>query len=401
MDDDDVQDTSVLADDGIAAKHSTAPSTNAATPGTSTKPSSEISTEQNIPAEMAPPKPPRPTTESQKNEMILQEAFPSVDAAVIRAVLRASGGKPEPAFNALLEMTDPNAVRNEPEDVPPPQPPRPRGREQMSQVEADELYARQLAEHYDNVGEYEARTSSRNRSSRHNHDLMDDEREHSFMDDDLPVIRENLRKGFLDTQTKVNSWITNLRKRIEDTFDESEENTQTPGQPIRREGEPSRRSGDYDRYDADPQLLGDDLAGMKLSADGSAQGRPMVNSGIHRPPPPSTSPRLGSGRRVGFKDEPEEINMYDASPSVPPKDTTSNNTKASKWKPLSSVEPSPITDHDPFSLGDSDDEKEANKDKPKDAKTDDAERLKKAAAEAMADALVGETQDGPRVEKKS
>lgn len=165
-------------------------------------------------------------------------------------------------------MTDPNAVRNEPEDVPPPQPPRPRGREQMSQVEADELYARQLAEHYDNVGEYEARTSSRNRSSRHNHDLMDDEREHSFMDDDLPVIRENLRKGFLDTQTKVNSWITNLRKRIEDTFDESEENTQTPGQPIRRQGEPSRRSGDYDRYDADPQLLGDDLAGMKLSADG-------------------------------------------------------------------------------------------------------------------------------------
>lgn len=102
MDDDDVQDTSVLADDGTAAKHSSAPSTNAATPGTSTKPSSEISTEQNIPAEMAPPKPPRPTTESQKNELILQEAFPSVDAAVIRAVLRASGGKPEPAFNALL-----------------------------------------------------------------------------------------------------------------------------------------------------------------------------------------------------------------------------------------------------------------------------------------------------------
>jgi len=139
----------------------------------------------------------------------------------------------------------------------------------MSQVEADELYARQLAEHYDNVGAYEARTSNRSRGQ---HNLDDDDREHSFIDDDLPVIRENLRKGFIETQTKVNGWITNLRKKIEDGFDETEENTQRQGSPFRRPGEASRRSGDYDRYDADPQVLSDDFAGMKFSADGSECG---------------------------------------------------------------------------------------------------------------------------------
>lgn len=49
-----------------------------------------------------PPKPPRPMTEAQKNQIILKEAFPTVDDGVIKAVLSASGGRVEPAFNALL-----------------------------------------------------------------------------------------------------------------------------------------------------------------------------------------------------------------------------------------------------------------------------------------------------------
>lgn len=49
-----------------------------------------------------PPKPPRPMTEAQKNQIILKEAFPTVEDSVIKAVLSASGGRVEPAFNALL-----------------------------------------------------------------------------------------------------------------------------------------------------------------------------------------------------------------------------------------------------------------------------------------------------------
>lgn len=53
-------------------------------------------------SEAPPPPPPRPLTEAQKNELILKEAFPSVEIGVIKAVLRASRGQVEPAFHALL-----------------------------------------------------------------------------------------------------------------------------------------------------------------------------------------------------------------------------------------------------------------------------------------------------------
>lgn len=97
MDDDDVQETSVIAEDG-----------NTATPVKSPTPSSnppkpvQVEDEPAPETETAPTKPPRPLTEAQKNEMILKEAFPSVEQGVIKAVLRASGGNVEPAFNALL-----------------------------------------------------------------------------------------------------------------------------------------------------------------------------------------------------------------------------------------------------------------------------------------------------------
>lgn len=167
-------------------------------------------------------------------------------------------------------MTDPDAAKLEPaEEVPPPQPPRPQGRRELSQLEADELYARQLAEQYDNVGAYERRTSNNQTGGQRSaQNVREEDRDYNFMEDELPVIRENLRKGFLETQTKVNGWITGFRKKLEESFDESNDGPEGPAQPLRRQGEPGRRSGDYDRYDADPQVLGDDFANIRLNADG-------------------------------------------------------------------------------------------------------------------------------------
>lgn len=405
LDDDDIQETGLISEEGTTT--TTGPST------TTTAKPMQASVEEEGPK--PPPKPQRPSTETQTNELILKEAFPTVDDGVIKAVLRASGGKVEPAFNALLEMTDPDAAKNEPaEAAPPPQPPRPTGqRAQMSQLEADELYARQLAEHYNNVGAYEARTSSRNPDGRprpraqQGQQGYGDDREHSFLDDDLPVIRDNLRKGFEETQKQVNGWITNIRKKLEENFDESDQGGSSQqgyqGQQQQQHGQyarqgPGRRSGDYHNYDADPQVLSDDFAGMKFSSDGTPVNK--QSSGVYRPPP-SGSPAPGSGRRVGFKEETDEINMYDSSPKVPPKDTPSSGAKTSKWQPLSSIDPSPIGDNDPFSLGDSEDEKDTKdtKEKPKDDKSDESERLKQAAAEAMADSLVDSTKDDAAAKK--
>ena len=89
--------------------------------------------------------------------------------------------------------------------------------------------------------------------------------------DDLPVIRDNIRKGFIETQSKVNSFINNLKKRIDG--DDEEGSLRPPARTAtgyssgqtqqqyggRRSGDVGRRSGDRDRYDADPQVIGDDF----------------------------------------------------------------------------------------------------------------------------------------------
>ncbi|PGH15820.1 hypothetical protein AJ79_02201 [Helicocarpus griseus UAMH5409] len=338
-----------------------------------------------------PPKPPRPLSPMQQAESTLKEAFPSIDAAVIKAVLVASNGNVERSFHALLGMSDPNAQV----DVPPAKPPRPPQKDSPTQrqLEADEMYARQLAEHYSGAGrarrhpdsawDHEPHLPRQSRDTGLKPNELYNDREHNFFDDDLPIIRENIRKGFLETQSKVNTWVQNFKKKLEG--DEEDEYGNTPPRPAqgyaqgygesqtyrtRRSGE-GRRSGDRERYDADPQVLSDDFSALELrdtEAQPPRSTRPLANPDLFKPSSPSPD-----RRKVSFQEgPPEEINTGSNKPS---------SNKSSKWQPLSAVEPSPVGDHDPFSLGDSDDEKEA---KNKDNKSDEAERVKAATAEAMA-----------------
>jgi hypothetical protein len=180
---------------------------------------------------------------------------------------------PNPLLIITIAMTDPDAVR---EPTPPPQPPRPTaqyvGSTPQTQLEADEQYARQLAEHYGGGEPYGPDTGSRdvgNQQSRFAPNQTYEER--SFLDDDLPVIKENLRKGFIETQNRVNGWITNLKKRMDgDGEDVSpQQGYSSPGSDpyrSRRSGD-GRQSSDYNRYDADPELLSDDFAGIQMKSD--------------------------------------------------------------------------------------------------------------------------------------
>jgi hypothetical protein len=52
-----------------------------------------------------PAMPPRPISPKDEAKRTLKEAFPNVDENVIEAVLVASGGQIEPAFNALLGIS--------------------------------------------------------------------------------------------------------------------------------------------------------------------------------------------------------------------------------------------------------------------------------------------------------
>lgn len=290
-------------------------------------------------------------------------------------------------------MSDPDAAR---EPTPPPPPPRPTtqrlGSTPQSQVEADEQYARQLAEHYGGYAEDQPQTTSRGNQPRRQQAGYEENR--SFIDDDLPIIRENLKKGFLETQSKVNGWITNLRKRIDGEDEDGQQQGYNAGgsnnQFRGRKSGDGRPSGDYGRYDADPQVLSDDFAGIQLNPDGTParrSTRPLANPDLFKPTP--AAPKSSDGRKVSFQGgPPEDIDIYGNSPKLAAKENAPPPGKQSKWQPLSTVDPSPMgdTDNDPFSLGDSEDEKES-KDRVggKEVKTEDAERLKKAAAEAMAD----------------
>ncbi|KAJ5086338.1 hypothetical protein NUU61_007645 [Penicillium alfredii] len=330
--------------------------------------------------EAAPPKPPRPLGPREQSELTLKEVFPTVDSSVVKAVLVASNWNVERAFNALLGMTDPTAQEDM---VPPPKPPRPAQSATSTtqrQLESDEMYARQLAEHYNASGRRGPPAGWENdpRYRRPRGSEESDEREYNFFDDDLPVIRENLRKGFLDTQTKVNSWVQNLKKRIDgEDVDEEPSQTHREASPYGRprpSGELGRRSGDRERYDADPQVLGDDFSALELRDSEAPPPQPPRPGNSQRPSP---SP---DRRKVSFQEGPptEIDSLYDAST---PAKRPSTGGRPSKWQPLATVEPSPVAENDPFSLGDSDDEKDT---KPKEQPTGDSEQIKKATAEAMA-----------------
>jgi CUE domain len=209
----------------------------------------------------------------------LREAFPSIDAAVVKAVLSASGGDVERAFDALLGMTDPDSQQDAP---PPAKPPRPAQHSGIStstaqsQLEADEMYARQLHEHYSSASRPQRQNLEPNQQAPRERKQGEEEREYSFLDDDLPLIRENIRKGFLETQSTVNKWVTNFKKKLDGDDDESF--TGQPARPAqgvqagsqgytnygRRSSEMARRSADRERYDADPQVLGDDFSTLEL-----------------------------------------------------------------------------------------------------------------------------------------
>lgn len=368
--------------------------------------SDDISKPNPPPKDEAPPaKPPRPVNPRDQAEQTLREAFPDVEHAVVKAVLIASGGQLEPAFNALLAMSDPDAAQQE---QPPARPPRPTSRQPnpQAQLEADEIYARQLAEHYNNA-------APQSRPDRLNANLQgsragrpganpnpDDVHWRSFIDganefaeevkdsaneiltDDLPEIRENLKKGFFETQKTVSSWISNFKKSFDDPGDEDLDYTSQNSRPAqqphsRRSGESGRRSADYNRYDADPQVIGDDFSKLDLK-DGEhpprTSSRPVANPNLFKSDRRESS--KGSGRKVSFQEgPPEEIrDMYSASPK--PQTTTVQTTgttggKSSKWQPLSAVEPSSVGENDPFSLGDSDDEKDAKPITLKDAESEE------------------------------
>ena len=351
------------------------------------------------PEREAPPSmPPRPMSPQQQAENTLIEAFPSIDTKVVKAVLSASGGKVEPAFNALLGMSDPDFQAEEP--AAPRQPPRPTQTAPRNQLEADELYARQLADQY-NAGTQRSQTRYNQRDpamrgpNRQRQDSDDSER--NFFDDDLPEIGRNIQQGFMETQKRVNSWITNFKKKIDGEDEDEDEDLyssgpsrqqsyQQPGRQnfgssqteqmhgIRKQAEAQqyaqRRSTEANRYDADPhEFDADQFERLELRDD---EAPPAM--------PPRTSSRKSANPDL-FKPQPKppQSGPVDEVDAAERRTSGTDGEKSRKWQSLTSVAPHPEEDNDPFSLGDDDDDKE----KTEDLRKEDTERLKEKARSSV------------------
>ncbi|KAK0941324.1 ubiquitin-binding protein cue5 [Friedmanniomyces endolithicus] len=289
--------------------------------------------------EAPPPKPPRPQSPQQQAENTLIEAFPSIDTKVVKAVLQASNGRVEPAFNALLGMSDPDFQPEQERDPPPPpQPPRPIQRQQQqqrqpqTQLEADEIYARQLAEQYNTPNNYppqhqggagakiqppsQSRYNQREPARRgpnqqrpnyeYDHDdARDHDQDRSFLDDDLPEIGKTIQQGFVDTQKRVNGWINTLRKRIDgDEDEEAEEDIYTSSQPGSRQG---TRPGNQQRQQSGRQNFGSSQAEQLRGIRKGAMERDSAAAANAQRRRPSTE--LGGGGRRST-----EAGRYDADP---------------------------------------------------------------------------------------
>ncbi|KAK0925705.1 ubiquitin-binding protein cue5 [Friedmanniomyces endolithicus] len=370
--------------------------------------------------ENPPPKPPRPQSPQQQAENTLIEAFPSIDTKVVKAVLQASNGRVEPAFNALLGMSDPDFQPEQERDPPPPpQPPRPTQRQQQqqqrqpqTQLEADEIYARQLAEQYNTPNNYppqhqggagakiqppsQSRYNQREPARRgpnqqrpnyeYDHDdARDHEQDRSFLDDDLPEIGKTIQQGFVDTQKKVNGWINTLRKRIDgDDDEEAEEDIYTSSQPGSRQGTKYGNQAQQ-RQQSGRQNFGSSQAEQLRGIRKGAMERDSAAAANAQRRRPSTE--LGGGGRRSTEagrydadphelgdDAFERLELRDEEEEEMPPVQPPRTRGGRKWQPLSSAAPVPVEDdNDPFALGDDEEEKA------EEVRKEDAERLKEKA----------------------
>lgn len=168
--------------------------------------------------EDAPPPPPRPLSPAGQIKKDLKDAFPQIEDKYIEAVLIASDGRADSAFNALLFLLDPSF---KPEPVAAVNPPKPK----RSTLTDDEILARQLQKEFE-------REDRRRRSRSHN-------RQHKDLppapEDDSPdefdQIKETFTQGFEEAKTTLNSWVSGISKK----FSQDDNQSQQPQRPGRNQ----------------------------------------------------------------------------------------------------------------------------------------------------------------------
>lgn len=202
-----------------------------------------------------------PKRQENSDLLTLTNAFPQVDEAVVAAVLTASGGHLERAFDALLGMSDPD-YQPEPLVSSRSFSTNEENTKAQEQIHADELLARQLA----SQSRYPAISHARMQNN------VRESPEHSFIDDELPIIKENIIQGYNETKVKVSSFINNIRNQY---IQKTQVNEPTRATLSHSTTDSARNDRASAQFDTDPDavaVIDDDFEQLHLEDNSNASG---------------------------------------------------------------------------------------------------------------------------------
>ncbi|GME70783.1 unnamed protein product [Ambrosiozyma monospora] len=334
----------------------------------------------------APSRPPRPVSAEQKLINQLQQAFPKIEEKYIKMALIASEGNLDPAFNALLFLSDPSSGIQIPKIKTKPAVP-PKDVERKKQLESDEALARRLARQFEEGSSHHRhhkQAPPKPARKPQNWEGYDNYGKGSDSDEDIV---DTISKNVEEARVKVGGWLGNIAKKLQETTinDNAEPSQRNPnaGQHLPEKqaaaaakrsntgsnnggqlfnafggGSSARNSLDYTRVKPSERYTTNrtNTTGSIRMTDNSSEdlyGTPTVTKTT--PGAPASVPVSKPGVTTAIDPvtgKPLSAAIGDDSTGAGAKSTGAGK---GKWEPLSSVNPEPVSDGT-FLVDDSDDD---------------------------------------------
>lgn len=334
------------------------------TSSTDNKPTNEDNLEND---EKLPTPPPRPVSPFSQISKTLKEAFPTIEDKLITAVIIASQGNLDPAFNALLYISDSSykpEINLSINSLPPPSHPSSKVRNGKSNksvtnndnegsgiITDDELLARQLQKEFEKEDEkrrrkHESKQQRRQYQTENNNKFGGNHNDNADSDespDEFEQIKETFTQGIEEARSTLNGWVSGLSKKF--TLNEQQQQQQRDQQ-----------------RDQQPKLFGA-LGGSSFKGNSNSNYRQSVsynqqnnkNSNTRKSnnfdeDPPILSNNFHQGINLSNNDINEDVNDK---PNLPTRPNHELHDDKKQWQPLNSDIP---INSDAFLVTDSEDE---------------------------------------------
>lgn len=338
-----------------------------------------------------PALPTRKASEPKENPILKQltEAFPNIEEKYVKAIIIASKGMLDPAFNALLYLSDPESNSEIQLPSKPPTPlPQVQNRKNLSQLEQDELLAKQLNDRYNKSQNRQRRkgsTHSRRGKSNINYNEEpilfdanerqlhaerlserrrrlqetgefnpetyndDDDSWAQFVERDIPDITAKANKSIQETASKVSNWFNRNFMTNESSNNDYNNDASSYGDAERRqqqrelnyyENQRSQRNGAFGKNENQSERRRFNSFGAR-AGEGSLESHGITLNNDEFSDDEDVPPQLPRRERSNAHDEdPDEANtsiVTNNSQRVVSQTTyidTPDKATKKKWQPL-------------------------------------------------------------------